>query len=537
MNRVTRFLMVILMSLLSLALHGQNKQRLGILPFTGGVGGDGETIAMLLSYRTEIQEAFVVVPRISSINSIMAEQQFQRSGLTDSDTISSLGRQLNADFVVAGHIQDLGDRHLILITIINVESLEQVAGDYREYSAIEEIQNLIPDMAKRLIAATRLDLSQLPKLAVLPFNIPTEVNQDDAEVLAQLLATEVANSGKYAVLPRTKTIELAMQEQQIQRSGITDPSSIKAIGKATNAQYVLAGDVRSLGSLNMFAASILNVNDGSQLIGNFENYRNIEDGLALMAKLSEKLTGVAPGSAGTVVAAATAEGEAEKPQSDFDLIREAAETGAKKKPQKPASPATSAWKNKRLYLGLRGGASFGTFELSEGISHYGYEGEAMGYSGAVQMGLQLGSAFALQAEAVFEQSTVDFMVRSMNDTSASFTSSALIIPILAKLTFRPGIFLLSPFVGAHFTLPLGQMDYSDGYDDVSYDYSAPVGLSAGADIGIKLGSGVLFADIRYLMDSDYTRISDGYGVLSVYKRKQVSISLGYEFGLINRRKK
>jgi TolB-like protein len=183
-------------------LQAQAKPRLGVLPFTGGSGGDGEIIAMLLSYRTEILNAFTVVPRTSNINSIMAEQQFQRSGLTDSDTISSLGRQLNADFVVAGHIQKLGDRNLVLITIINVETLEQIAGDYREYKTIEEIQTLLPDMAKKLISATKLDTSKLPKLAVLPFNIPASgVNVQDAEVLAQLLATEVANSGKYATPP------------------------------------------------------------------------------------------------------------------------------------------------------------------------------------------------------------------------------------------------------------------------------------------------------------------------------------------------
>jgi TolB-like protein len=278
-------------------LSAQAKPRLGILPFTGGVGGDGETIAMLLSYRPEILNAFTVVPRTSNINIIMAEQQFQRTGLTDSDTISSLGRQLNADFVVAGHIQRLGDRNLVLITIINVESLEQIAGDYREYVTIEEIQALLPDMAKKLISATKIDTSKLPKLAVLPFNIPASgVNVQDAEVLAQLLATEIANSGKYAVLSRTKTIELAMSELQIQRSGLTDPNSIKAIGRATNAQYVLAGDVRSLGTNNLFMASILNIEDASQLTGDAKNYRSITDGLQLMGELAKSLISIVPAS-------------------------------------------------------------------------------------------------------------------------------------------------------------------------------------------------------------------------------------------------
>ncbi|MDR0683572.1 MAG: SUMF1/EgtB/PvdO family nonheme iron enzyme [Spirochaetaceae bacterium] len=273
----------------------QEKPRLAILPFTGGSGDDGETIGMLLSFEPEIANTFTVVPRTSAIDSIMKEQEFQRSGLTDTDTISGFGKQLNADFVVAGHIQQFGNHNLVLINIINVETFQQITGDYREYAGIEDIKSLLPEMAKRMVSAIRLDTAALPGLAVLPFAIPSGVNAQDAELLAQLLATEIANSGKYAVLPRTQTIRTAMAEQEIQRSGITDPDSIKAIGQATNARYVLSGNVRSLGSRNMFMVSILNIEKASQERGNQIEYRDITDGLQLMAELSYLLTGVRSG--------------------------------------------------------------------------------------------------------------------------------------------------------------------------------------------------------------------------------------------------
>jgi formylglycine-generating enzyme required for sulfatase activity/TolB-like protein len=184
---------------------------------------------------------------------------------------------------------------MILINIINVETFQQISGDYREYTSIEEIKNLLPDMTKKMVSAIRLDTAKLPGLAVLPFVIPSGVNAQDAEVLAQLLATEIANSGKYAVLPRTQTIQTAMAEQKIQRNGITDPDSIKAIGQATNAQYVLSGNVRSLGSRNMFMVSILNIEKASLERGNQIEYKDITDGLRLMAELSFMLTGVRPG--------------------------------------------------------------------------------------------------------------------------------------------------------------------------------------------------------------------------------------------------
>jgi TolB-like protein len=290
------FLFTLFLALSASGLFAQTKPRLAILPFTGGTGGDGETIAALFSYERELAGVFTIIPRTSSLEAIMKEQQFQRSsGLTDSDTIARLGRQYNADYVVAGHIQTLGAlgaRKLVLIiTIIHVESLRQIAGDYKEYTEIEEVQAMIPGMVERIVAASRTAGASLPQLAVLPFAVPAGVDQGDAEVLAQLLAVEIANGGKYAVLPRTATIQTVMAEHRIQRSGLTDAGNIKVIGEALNAQYVLAGNVRSLGRTNLFTVEIINIEDGSQVTGHAVNYRAMDDGLKLMAELSVKLTG------------------------------------------------------------------------------------------------------------------------------------------------------------------------------------------------------------------------------------------------------
>ena len=282
-------LIFILFVCFSMSIFAQNRPRLAILPITGGTGGDGETIAELFSFEPEIQRVFIPIPRTSSIQAIMKEQQFQAStGLTDSDTIARLGKQANADYVVAGHIQVLGNSRLVLITIVHVESLQQIAGDYRQYTNIEEIQAIIPDMARRIAQSAQI----IPRLAVLPFAVSSQgVNQRDAEVLAQLLATEVANSGKYAVLPRTSQIQAVMKEHEIQRSGLTEENSIRRIGQALNAQYVLAGNVRRLGQSNMFTAQILEVETASLLKGSAENYSSVADGLTIMASLSTKLTG------------------------------------------------------------------------------------------------------------------------------------------------------------------------------------------------------------------------------------------------------
>jgi TolB-like protein len=299
MNRI-RIGVFLVLGFLAAGLFAQVKPRLAILPFTGAVVEDAESIAEFFSYEDEINRVFTPVPRTRAIETLMKEQQFQRSGLTDSDTIAELGKQLNADYVLAGHVTALGKNKLLLITIINVEELQQVAGDYREYARIEETIDILPAMAKRIGDAARQDAGRqgaarrnLPRLAVLPFNVLSSgMDRGDAELLAQILATELANSGRYAVFPRTRAIEKVMEEQHIERSGMTDPESIRTIGAAVNAQYVLSANVRKLGADNYFSASILHIVEASQGHGARERYRDVSDGLSIMPRMARTLAGV-----------------------------------------------------------------------------------------------------------------------------------------------------------------------------------------------------------------------------------------------------
>lgn len=96
--------------------------------------------------------------------------------------------------------------------------------------------------------------------------------------------------GKYVVLPRTTAIQVAMKELEYQMSGATAEEEAKALGRAINAEFVLNAEVRSLGATNMFTASILHVEDGSLLAGNYRNYRAVTDGIALMTELAKQLT-------------------------------------------------------------------------------------------------------------------------------------------------------------------------------------------------------------------------------------------------------
>ena len=229
------------------------------------------------------------------------EQKFQRdSGLTDADTIFELGKQLNAQYVIAGYITKLGSQNLVLASILDVESLQLVAGDYRAYKNIEDVDPLIPEMAKKLAESVRRDAKGLPGLSVPPFETANGVSEGDAQVLAQILAINVANGTKYAVLPRTDNLEKVLDEHQRQRSGETDQERVRRLGSGVNAQYVLAGSVIKMGALNRFTADILDIEDGSFIDGYSERYSAFAEGVELAPKLAANLNGMSIAAAGAV---------------------------------------------------------------------------------------------------------------------------------------------------------------------------------------------------------------------------------------------
>jgi len=286
-------LFLALLSVLPAALFAQKKESLAVFAFTGGVASDGEAIASSLTRQVVLRNSFNKTTLITraTIATMNFEQRFQRnSGLTDADTIFELGKELKASHVIAGYITKLGDRNLVIVSILDVESLQQIAGDYRPYRTIEEIDALIPDMATKLAKAVTRDTRNLPGLSVPPFVISQGLNQNDAMVLAQILSCDLANGGKYAVLPRTDSLEKVREEHRRQREGAADPERVKRLGVGRNAEYVLSGKIEMQGTLTKFAADVLDIVDGNFIDGYEERYKDFAEGFTLIPKLATKLS-------------------------------------------------------------------------------------------------------------------------------------------------------------------------------------------------------------------------------------------------------
>ena len=303
MKKTALFLMIFLTAFM---LSAQKKESLALFPFTGGNLEDGETIVSSLTRQRVLRDAFNEVTLVTpqTIATMNFEQRFQRdSGMTDADTIFELGKALNAAYVIAGNITRFGDRNLVIVSVMDVESLQQIAGDYRTYRNIEEIHVLIPQIAQKLAASIMRDTSNLPGLSVPPFNISRDVDQNTAMVLAQILACDLANGDRYAVLPRTDSLEMVLDEHRRQRDGTTDQERVRRLGAGRNAEYVLSGSVQRLGTLNIFATDILNIN-GNFIDGHEELYTDFSQGFEIIPRLAVQLGGMpvaVPTTAQTVI--------------------------------------------------------------------------------------------------------------------------------------------------------------------------------------------------------------------------------------------
>jgi hypothetical protein len=103
---------------------------------------------------------------------------------------------------------------------------------------------------------------KLTRLAVAPVALSGGSDPRAADALARILAIYIIRSGKYAVYPRTASLEQIQTEYANQLSGDTVDECLPDIGRGTNPDLILSVMARKLGSLNMLNAAIINKEGG-----------------------------------------------------------------------------------------------------------------------------------------------------------------------------------------------------------------------------------------------------------------------------------
>jgi hypothetical protein len=203
--------------------------------------------------------------------------------------------------------------------------------------------------------------------------------------------------------------------------------------------------------------------------------------------------------------------------------------------------AGKTYKTQWLFLGARIGPSLRLYTPVGDTPFTGGDTPGFSLDLGIQASVQIVPVLSIQVEMVFTWDNAPvwnyFYVPEKNDVdryTRQFSSFSLQFPLIAKLNFYPGAFRVSPFFGGYVLLPLGDMKVDstkDAEQNYAYSFSPPFGLLGGIAAALPVGSGMLFADIRYAGDLGEPELRDGG---SAYQRNMLSLSIGYEFGFFKK---
>jgi hypothetical protein len=326
------------------------------------------------------------------------------------------------------------------------------------------------------------------------------------------------------------------------------------VDRAVNPQYLINGIISRDGADSLVEISLWSFEGPALLFSQSLGYRTVDDALSMVPFFMWSLFAILP---------------TEFPKSEAELAAEAAEAGedpdaeltgdgtgeedAGDEAPDPVNDEREIWRGRWLYLGLRGGVSPRFYDFQNDSRDLAFAYEAAFHTELQFLRFPFKRFFmslGLQAEAVL---TMDRLTLEASDrTALDLTAFSLLAPLLLKINFKPGPFVLSPFGGMYYAqyLPL---DLPDPLPEVATPqfrddegFPGRLGYTAGFKFGVKTGKrGTFFLDFRYNGDLGVTEATKalernlaGFSfedpALS-FRRMMPTASLGWELGLFNRK--
>ncbi|MDR3248543.1 MAG: hypothetical protein LBT39_07135 [Treponema sp.] len=218
-------------------------------------------------------------------------------------------------------------------------------------------------------------------------------------------------------------------------------------------------------------------------------------------------------------------------------------------------PEDDFWKRKWLYLGAKAGISPRFYQSS---SSGGPNSQALSFDAGIKAQFQFlvldlpicVTTFSLQGEALITYDTASYndkrgervtaadgtVTEKPGDFEINYNFVSLMFPIIVKVNFKPGQFVISPYGGAFFNAPISpEANYTNTNGDVeeSRNFTAgQLGFIGGVEVGRRLGPGVISLDVRFSTDTSPWTIRGDPSV--TFQRQMLTLAVGYEFGLIDR---
>jgi hypothetical protein len=330
--------------------------------------------------------------------------------------------------------------------------------------------------------------------------LPFIGEEKEAAAFNQAVGKAVADLQKYSPRP--------VSTGAVEAAGVRIPTDMPPVRElASGARYALTGGVYpgSYEGEYYFQLWLWNMANSTMIYTDDLVYQNIDQGLESLPGLVEWLFS--------------------------HIVEVTVETEA---------PPEKVWEDKLINAGIRSGVSQRWYTASGEIVPGAH---ALNFEGGLFVSVRLNSLFSFQAEADF---TFDNLVyRGITDVDPGedydpvlvnkrYMSYSLMFPFVVKANLRRGNFLISPLAGIYAFFPLGEVSYEANplgeKDSFSQSVSVPLGYTLGLEIAAPWGPGTILAGIRYGEDFDTLTIDAG-GDIS-YKRRMLSITVGYAFGFI-----
>jgi hypothetical protein len=230
------------------------------------------------------------------------------------------------------------------------------------------------------------------------------------------------------------------------------------------------------------------------------------------------------------------------------------------------------WKHRTINFGLRGGAGFNVYNVNTYTDYYSFRQQAnpsASFSCAVSVTGNITSWLALQIEAIYTRDTTEIETepggtieyggmpaaggqpanfQTEND-KATVTYHSLWLPVLMKLSWKPGSWILSVLGGIYLNFPVSSLKFEGKANGADWKgvfeaqkATLNYGLMFGASAGYHLGAGVILFDFRYAADMKHTLFEPKEGSWNNYQwdwmpqlefpRKKFMVTVGYEIGIL-----
>ncbi|GHU23753.1 hypothetical protein FACS1894172_13850 [Spirochaetia bacterium] len=244
--------------------------RVAFLPFSGALYEDGQAVSRLLSYNESFRTNFIMVPNNSVVEQVWQnERENQKivgnaTEVEERFTNAEVARSQGINYIVSGYVTTSATgSNVITAGLFDFASMRQISGSTRTYTNASELPARSKEIADELVAnfISYRELSNKPTLAAGDVIISgSDVSNEQALLIGQILAGGIADSGRYQVYPRTGTKDFVLA--QYRNAGKGTPTEDGTIS-TNEIEYLLTVSVNKLGNQNRLMGEIVSLADNS----------------------------------------------------------------------------------------------------------------------------------------------------------------------------------------------------------------------------------------------------------------------------------